>query len=84
MTYFFVPASCNVCQQVIEMASSKHKGFNNKKLNSELGVVVRSLRKENACLKKTLVEFSRQHSEHNKLVEVKLVKQSCFCGIYPT
>ncbi|XP_041803571.1 centrosomal protein of 55 kDa [Chelmon rostratus] len=51
------------------MASSKHKGFNNKKLNSELGVVVRSLRKENACLKKTLVEFSRQHSEHNKLVE---------------
>ncbi|XP_044069672.1 centrosomal protein of 55 kDa-like isoform X7 [Siniperca chuatsi] len=61
--------SCNICQQVIEMASPKYKGFLRKKLNSELDMVVSSLRKENAYLKKTLVELSRQHSEHNKLVE---------------
>ncbi|XP_070771995.1 centrosomal protein of 55 kDa-like [Enoplosus armatus] len=51
------------------MASPKYKGFLRKKLNSKLDVVVSSLRKENAYLKKTLVELSRQHSEHNKLVE---------------
>ncbi len=56
------------------MASSKYKGLFRKKLNSELHMVVISLRKENAYLKKTLAELSRQHSEHNKLVEVNLVK----------
>ncbi|XP_076599259.1 centrosomal protein of 55 kDa-like [Chaetodon auriga] len=64
------------------MASSKHKGFVSKKLNSELGMVVRSVRKENANLKKTLLELSRQHSEHNKLVErflalETIVRESC-------
>ncbi|KAK2824331.1 hypothetical protein Q5P01_021506 [Channa striata] len=48
------------------MASSKYKCFLRKKLNAEL---VSSLRKENAYLKKTLVDLSRQHSEHYKLVE---------------
>ncbi|XP_051271435.1 centrosomal protein of 55 kDa-like isoform X3 [Dicentrarchus labrax] len=51
------------------MASSKNKGFLWKKPNSELRMIVSSLKKENAYLKKTLVELSRQHSEHNKLVE---------------
>ncbi|KAF1375700.1 hypothetical protein PFLUV_G00222920 [Perca fluviatilis] len=51
------------------MASLKYKGSPRKKPNSELDVIVSSLRKENAYLKKTLVELSRQHSEHNKLVE---------------
>ncbi|XP_059215639.1 LOW QUALITY PROTEIN: centrosomal protein of 55 kDa [Centropristis striata] len=51
------------------MASSKYKGSPRKKLNSELEVVVSSLRNENDYLKKTLVELSRQHSEHNKLLE---------------
>ncbi|KAK5882464.1 hypothetical protein CesoFtcFv8_021048 [Champsocephalus esox] len=35
----------------------------------ELDVVVSSLRKENSYLKMTLAELSRQHSEHNKLLE---------------
>ncbi|XP_039994734.1 centrosomal protein of 55 kDa-like isoform X4 [Xiphias gladius] len=51
------------------MASSKCKGFLRKKRKSELDMVVRSLRKENAYLKKTLSDLSRQHSEHYKLVE---------------
>ncbi|GAA6223397.1 centrosomal protein of 55 kDa-like isoform X1 [Lates japonicus] len=42
------------------MASSKFKGSH---------MVVSSLRKENACLKKTLAEMSRQHTELYKLVE---------------
>ncbi|XP_028460155.1 uncharacterized protein LOC114572643 isoform X2 [Perca flavescens] len=56
-------------RRVIEMASLKYKGSPRKKPNPELDVIVSSLRKENAYLKKTLVELSRQHSEHNKLVE---------------
>ncbi|XP_078129882.1 cone cGMP-specific 3',5'-cyclic phosphodiesterase subunit alpha'-like [Sander vitreus] len=51
------------------MASLKYKGSPRKKPNSELDVIVSSLRKENAYLKKTLVELSRQLSERNKLVE---------------
>ncbi|XP_034754840.1 centrosomal protein of 55 kDa isoform X5 [Etheostoma cragini] len=54
---------------VIEMASLKYKGSPRKKSNSELDVIVSSLREENAYLKKTLVELSRQHSEHNRLIE---------------
>ncbi|XP_022619216.1 centrosomal protein of 55 kDa-like [Seriola dumerili] len=51
------------------MASSKNKSFLKKKRYSEPDVVVSSLRKENAYLKKTLVDLSRQHSEHYKLLE---------------
>ncbi|XP_037637206.1 cone cGMP-specific 3',5'-cyclic phosphodiesterase subunit alpha'-like isoform X1 [Sebastes umbrosus] len=51
------------------MASPKHKGFIRKKPNSELDVVVSSLRKDNAYLKKSLAELSRQHSQHNMLVK---------------
>ncbi|XP_073338619.1 centrosomal protein of 55 kDa-like isoform X3 [Pagrus major] len=53
------------------MASSNYrpKGFLTKKLNSQHTMVVSSLRKENAYLRKTLAEMSRQHAEHNKLVE---------------
>ncbi|XP_074502018.1 centrosomal protein of 55 kDa-like isoform X2 [Sebastes fasciatus] len=51
------------------MASPKHKGFIRKKPNSELDVVVSSLRKDNAYLKKSLAELSRQHSQHNMLVQ---------------
>lgn len=57
------------------MASSKYKGFHRKKLNSQLCGVVSNLRKENAYLKTALVELSRQHAEHYKLVEVNLIKQ---------
>ncbi|XP_034754837.1 centrosomal protein of 55 kDa isoform X3 [Etheostoma cragini] len=56
-------------RRVIEMASLKYKGSPRKKSNSELDVIVSSLREENAYLKKTLVELSRQHSEHNRLIE---------------
>lgn len=56
------------------MASLKYKNSPRKKPNSELDVIVSSLRKENAYLKKTLVELSRQLSERNKLIEVNLVK----------
>lgn len=66
------------------MASSKYKDLFKTNINSKLRTVVSSLRKENAFLKKTLVELTRQHSEHNRLVEVNLVKQPCFSGIYPT
>uniref|UniRef100_A0A8D0DG09 TSG101 and ALIX binding domain-containing protein n=1 Tax=Sander lucioperca TaxID=283035 RepID=A0A8D0DG09_SANLU len=51
------------------MASLKYKNSPRKKPNSELDVIVSSLRKENAYLKKTLVELSRQLSERNKLIE---------------
>ncbi|XP_019946401.1 centrosomal protein of 55 kDa-like isoform X1 [Paralichthys olivaceus] len=51
------------------MAASKCKGFPRKKRSSELDVVVSSLRKENAFLKKSLVGLSRQHCDHYKLVE---------------
>ncbi|KAK5854058.1 hypothetical protein PBY51_015160 [Eleginops maclovinus] len=51
------------------MASPNQKGIPRKKPNPELDVVVRSLRKENAYLKMSLAELSRQHSEHNKLLE---------------
>lgn len=79
----FVSVACNICQQKIEMVSLKYKGFLRTKLKSELQIVVSSLRKENAYLKKTLVELSRQHSEHYKLVEVNFsVNQCCFPGIY--
>ncbi|XP_026211905.1 centrosomal protein of 55 kDa-like isoform X1 [Anabas testudineus] len=61
--------SCNISEQVTDMASSKYKVSLRKKLNSELRMVVSSLRKENVYLKKTLVEMSHQHSEHYKLVE---------------
>ncbi|KAA8583759.1 hypothetical protein FQN60_014967 [Etheostoma spectabile] len=61
--------SQNLPPEVIEMASLKYKGSPRKKTNSELDVIVSSLREENAYLKKTLVELSRQHSEHNKLIE---------------
>lgn len=52
------------------MAASKYKRSLKKKLNSELTMVVSSLRKENACLKRTLAELTHQQSQHNKLVEV--------------
>lgn len=55
------------------MASSKCKGFPRKKRRSEPDIVVSSLRKENAFLKKALLELSRQHSDHYKLVEVNLL-----------
>ncbi|XP_045926886.1 centrosomal protein of 55 kDa-like isoform X5 [Micropterus dolomieu] len=58
------------------MVSLKYKGFLRTKLKSELEIVVSSLRKENAYLKKTLVELSRQHSEHYKLVERFLSHQT--------
>ncbi|XP_071336646.1 centrosomal protein of 55 kDa-like isoform X2 [Trachinotus anak] len=51
------------------MASSKYKGYLKKKRYSEPHTVVSSLRKENAYLKKSLLELSRQHSEHYKLLE---------------
>lgn len=70
---FFVSVSFNICELVTEMASSKYKVSMRKKLNKELGFVISSLRKENVYLKKTLVELSRQHSEHYKLVEVNLI-----------
>lgn len=66
------------------MASSKYKDLFRQKLNSKLRTDVSNLRKENAYLKKALFELSRQHSEHNNLVEVNLVKQPCFSGISPT
>ncbi|KAM6923114.1 centrosomal protein of 55 kDa-like isoform 2-T2 [Lycodopsis pacificus] len=49
---------CDVCC-VIEIMSPRYKRALKKKLKSELDVVVSSLRKENAFLKKTLVEFNR-------------------------
>lgn len=52
------------------MAASKYKRSLKKKLNSELAMVVSSLRKENTCLKRTLAELTHQQSQHNKLVEV--------------
>ncbi|XP_063730447.1 centrosomal protein of 55 kDa-like isoform X4 [Eleginops maclovinus] len=58
-----------VRRRVLEMASPNQKGIPRKKPNPELDVVVRSLRKENAYLKMSLAELSRQHSEHNKLLE---------------
>ncbi|XP_010791752.1 centrosomal protein of 55 kDa-like [Notothenia coriiceps] len=51
------------------MASPKQKGSPRRKPIPELDVVVSSLRKENSYLKMTLAELSRQHSEHNKLLE---------------
>lgn len=69
----FMSRSCNISEQVTDMASSKYKVSLRKKLNSELRMVVSSLRKENVYLKKTLVEMSHQHSEHYKLVEVNVM-----------
>uniref|UniRef100_A0A8D3CYD2 TSG101 and ALIX binding domain-containing protein n=1 Tax=Scophthalmus maximus TaxID=52904 RepID=A0A8D3CYD2_SCOMX len=66
----------NICEQVTEMASSKCKGFPRKKRRSEPDIVVSSLRKENAFLKKALLELSRQHSDHYKLVERLISLQS--------
>ncbi|XP_006783907.1 centrosomal protein of 55 kDa-like isoform X4 [Neolamprologus brichardi] len=51
------------------MAASKYKRSLKKKLNSELAMLVSSLRKENAYLKRTLAELTHQQSQHNKLVE---------------
>ncbi|XP_035027685.1 centrosomal protein of 55 kDa [Hippoglossus stenolepis] len=51
------------------MAASKCKGFVRKKRSSEFDMVVSSLRKENAYLKKSLAELSRQHWDHYRLVE---------------
>ena len=83
---FFCAISCNICQQVIEMASSRYesKGFLTKKLRSQHTVVISSLRKENAYLRKTLAEMSRQHAEHYKLVEVNLIKHSSLAAVYQT
>ncbi|XP_036979828.1 centrosomal protein of 55 kDa-like isoform X7 [Acanthopagrus latus] len=65
-------------EQVIEMASSRYesKGFLTKKLRSQHTMVISSLRKENAYLRKTLAEMSRQHAEHYKLVELFLSLES--------
>nr|XP_043902179.1 uncharacterized protein LOC122782051 isoform X2 [Solea senegalensis] len=49
------------------MASSKYKDLVWKR--KRLDMVISCLRKENACLKKALVELSRQHSKHLKLVQ---------------
>lgn len=83
---FFCAISCNIWQQVIEMASSRYepKGFLTKRLKSQQTTVVSSLRRENAYLRKTLAEMSRQHAEHNKLVEVNLIKHSCLSANYQT
>lgn len=83
---FFCAISCNIWQQVIEMASSRYepKGLLTKRLKSQQTTVVSSLRRENAYLRKTLAEMSRQHAEHNKLVEVNLIKHSCLSAIYQT
>lgn len=62
--------SCDTCEQVTGMAASKYKRSLKKKLNSELAMVVSSLRKENAYLKRTLAELTHQQLQHNKLVEV--------------
>ncbi|CAB1443684.1 unnamed protein product [Pleuronectes platessa] len=51
------------------MAASKYKGFVRKKRNSEFDMVVSILRKENAYLKKSLAELSRQHWDHYRLVK---------------
>ncbi|XP_068424893.1 centrosomal protein of 55 kDa-like isoform X2 [Clinocottus analis] len=54
------------------MASPRFNRSSVKKLNStkELDVVIiSSLKKENAYLKKTLVELTRQQSEHNRVIE---------------
>lgn len=59
------------------MASFKYKSLMKKRLTSKLGTAVSSLQKENAFLKKTLAELCREHSEHNRLVEVNSVTQSC-------
>lgn len=66
--------SGNTDEQGTEMASSKYKSPRKKKLNPESHMSVSNLRKENVNLKKTLVELSRQHSEHNKLLEVNFVR----------
>ncbi|KAM8738154.1 centrosomal protein of 55 kDa-like isoform 2-T3 [Acanthopagrus schlegelii] len=60
------------------MASSRYesKGFLTKKLRSQHTMVISSLRKENAYLRKTLAEMSRQHAEHYKLVELFLSLES--------
>nr|XP_043902180.1 centrosomal protein of 55 kDa-like isoform X3 [Solea senegalensis] len=50
-----------------KMASSKYKDLVWKR--KRLDMVISCLRKENACLKKALVELSRQHSKHLKLVQ---------------
>lgn len=57
------------------MAASKYRYSLQKKLNSELVMVVSSLKKQNACLKKTLAELSQQHSQHNNLLERFLLLQ---------
>ncbi|XP_042358526.1 centrosomal protein of 55 kDa-like [Plectropomus leopardus] len=54
---------------VVEMASPKYKGFAKKKSISEPHVIFSTLGNENDDLKKTLVEPSGQHSQHNKLLE---------------
>ncbi|XP_029376799.1 centrosomal protein of 55 kDa-like isoform X2 [Echeneis naucrates] len=51
------------------MATPKYKGYLKKKRYSEPKKVVSNLRKENAYLKKTLVELSRRHSEYYSLVK---------------
>lgn len=70
MLYSKMHCSCDTCEQVTGMAASKYKRSLKKKLNSELAMVVSSLRKENAYLKRTLAELTHQQSQHNKLVEV--------------
>ncbi|XP_030603532.1 centrosomal protein of 55 kDa-like isoform X2 [Archocentrus centrarchus] len=51
------------------MAASKYKRSLEKKIKSELAVVVSSLRKENTCLKRSLAELTHQQSQHNRLIE---------------
>ncbi|XP_040905253.1 centrosomal protein of 55 kDa-like isoform X2 [Toxotes jaculatrix] len=63
------------------MAASKYKRFLRKKHTTDM--VVSSLRKENAYLKKTLAELSRQHSEHYKLVERFLSLETVRLENYP-
>uniref|UniRef100_A0AAQ5ZZR3 TSG101 and ALIX binding domain-containing protein n=2 Tax=Amphiprion ocellaris TaxID=80972 RepID=A0AAQ5ZZR3_AMPOC len=73
MSHSCHPARGGVRQEtestVTEMAASKYKCSLQKKLNSELVMVVSSLKKQDACLKKTLAELSQQHSQQNKLLE---------------
>lgn len=58
------------------MSASKYKKPSWKKQNRESHQSVCNLRKENAYLKKCLVELSHQHSGLYKLLEVRFVRMS--------
>ncbi|XP_068597087.1 centrosomal protein of 55 kDa-like [Brachionichthys hirsutus] len=51
------------------MASSAYKLLLRRKVSSRVGGIVSGLKKENAYLKRSLAEMSRQNSEHNQLIE---------------